>query len=70
MINETGDYDNYYEQNNSNNELKYFDNQNINTQYTNKKDIKYKNNDNYIKPINFDIIDNTFSNNNMNYSFI
>ena len=64
MINEN---DNYQQ----NNELNYIDNQNINTQYTNKKDIKYNNNnENYIKPINFDIFDNTLLNNNMNYSFI
>jgi len=52
-----------------NNQINEFDNPIINTQYTNKKDIKY-NNDNNIKPINFDIIDNTLLENSSNYSFI
>jgi Mg-chelatase subunit ChlI len=55
-------------------EINLLDYQNINTQYTNKKDIKYNNKDNNIKAINFDRINNTFydsiSNNNSNYSFI
>jgi len=70
-----------YQQNNEvdiyqqNNEINILDNQKINTQYTNKKDIKYNNNNNNnIKVINFDTINNTFydpiSNNNSNYSFI
>ena len=55
-------------------EVSHYNNQNINTHYTNKKDIKYNNNsNNNIKDVNYDIIDNNFYEsitNNTNYSFI
>jgi len=57
-----------------NDEINKFDYQNINTQYTNKKDIKYNTKNNNIKDINFDTINDTFydpiDKNNSNYSFI